>query len=131
MINSQVTDLCEQSIQNIAAAQPADIEAVRNGGPLIAFSPGMQRQQRELKQFLRTNLYRHYRVNRMSSKAQRIIRELFAAFMQAPGLLPEDFQVQDEAEQPRAVADYIAGMTDRYASREYRRLFSVEEESLL
>jgi dGTPase len=132
MINAQVNDLCAQSQANIDAAKPADIEAVRGtGAPLVAFSTEMQRQQRELKQFLRANLYRHYRVNRMSSKAQRIIRELFTAFMHDPGLLPEDFQTQDNSAQPRAVADYIAGMTDRYASREYRRLFSVEEESLL
>jgi len=132
MINAQVNDLCQTSTANIAALHPGNIEAVRRAdAALIAFSPEMQRQQRELKQFLRANLYRHYRVNRMSSKAQRIIRELFDAFMQDPGLLPEDFQAKDKTGQPRAVADYIAGMTDRYASREYRRLFSVEEEALL
>jgi dGTPase len=95
--------------------------------PLIAFSPDMQRQQGELKQFLRTNLYRHYRVNRMSSKAQRIIRELFAVFVDDPGLMPGDFEQRTREDKPRAVADYIAGMTDRYAILEYRRLFTVEE----
>lgn len=124
MINSQVADLCQQSTSNIAVAQPGDINAVRQrDAALIAFSPEMQRQQRELKQFLRANLYRHYRVNRMSSKAQRIIRELFTAFMRDPGLLPEDFQARDTADQPRAVADYIAGMTDRYALDEWQKLY--------
>lgn len=132
MINSQVNDLIAQSQANIDAARPADIVAVRaNAAPLITFSREMQAQQRELKQFLHTHLYRHSRVKRMSNKAQRIIRELFSAFLQDPGLLPESFQTQQAAQQPRAISDYIAGMTDRYAIREYRRLFLVEEESLL
>jgi dGTPase len=127
MINSQVQDLCAQSIGNIAAANPVDIEDVRTSGPLIAFSPEMQQEQHELKQFLRRQLYRHYRVNRMSSKAKRIIRELFEAFYEDPTLMPEEFQLRARQELARTVADYIAGMTDRYAIREYRRLFTVEE----
>lgn len=130
MINALVQDLCGQSSSNIAAANPRDIEEVRSNGPLIAFSVDMQHQQRELKQFLRTNLYRHYRVNRMSSKAQRIIRELFAVFMEDPTLMPDEFQLRAREDLYRAVADYIAGMTDRYAIREYRRLFTVEEQPL-
>lgn len=127
MINSQVQDLCQQSSQNISDANPEGIDEVRKAGALIAFSPEMQQQQLELKQFLRNKLYRHYRVNRMSSKAQRIIRDLFAAFHDDPMLMPDEFQMRAKVEKPRAVADYIAGMTDRYAIREYRRLFTVEE----
>lgn len=127
MINSQVNDLCGQSQRNIEAVGPADMEGIRSTGPLIGFSEDMQRQQLELKRFLRQHLYRHYRVNRMSSKAQRIIRELFTAFHEAPSLMPEDYQQYAQDDKPRAVADYIAGMTDRYAIREYRRLFTVEE----
>jgi dGTPase len=127
MINSQVQDLCQQSSHNILAAQPGTIEAVRKSGALVAFSPDMQQQQLELKQFLRNKLYRHYRVNRMSSKAQRIVRDLFAAFHDDPKLMPDEYQMRAREEKPRAVADYIAGMTDRYAIREYRRLFTVEE----
>ena len=127
MINSQVQDLCQQSSQNISDASPEGINEVRKAGALIAFSPEMQQQQLELKQFLRNKLYRHYRVNRMSSKAQRIIRDLFAAFHDDPMLMPDEFQMRAKVEKPRAVADYIAGMTDRYAIREYRRLFTVEE----
>ncbi len=130
MINALVQDLCRQSGENIAQANPQRIDDVRAASPLIAFSPEMQRQQRELKQFLRANLYRHYRVNRMSSKAQRIIRELFAVFMEDTTLMPDEFQDRAKADKPRAVADYIAGMTDRYAIREYRRLFTVEEQPL-
>jgi len=128
MINSLVLDLSGQSAENIAAASPSSIGVVRALPPLIGFSATMQQEQQQLKQFLRANLYRHYLVNRMSSKAQRIIRELFAAFMQDPGLLPEDFQQRTVSDRARTVADYIAGMTDRYAIREYRRLFTVEEE---
>ena len=130
MINALVQDLCRQSGENISAANPALISDVRSSGALIAFSDDMQQQQRELKQFLRTNLYRHYRVNRMSSKAQRIIRELFTVFDEDPSLMPDDFQARAKEGKPRAVADYIAGMTDRYAIREYRRLFTVEEQPL-
>ena len=130
MINALVQDLCRQSGENISAANPALISDVRSSGALIAFSDDMQQQQRELKQFLRTNLYRHYRVNRMSSKAQRIIRELFTVFDEDPSLMTDDFQARAKEGKPRAVADYIAGMTDRYAIREYRRLFTVEEQPL-
>ena len=84
-------------------------------------------EQRELKQFLRTQLYQHYRVNRMSGKARRIIKALFDAFMQDPKLLPPQYQDKARHDQARAIADYIAGMTDRYAMKEYRHLFSVEE----
>jgi len=127
MINSQVNDLCSHSQRNIDASAPANLEDIRNASQLVGFSENMQRQQHELKRFLRQHLYRHYRVNRMSSKAQRIIRELFTAFHEAPSLMPEDYQQYAQDDKPRAVADYIAGMTDRYAIREYRRLFTVEE----
>ncbi|MBV8622005.1 MAG: deoxyguanosinetriphosphate triphosphohydrolase, partial [Herbaspirillum sp.] len=86
-----------------------------------------------LKKFLREKLYRHYQVNRMTAKARRIIAEMFQAFIEQPNLLPPDYQVKgitDEAlrldKQARKVADYIAGMTDRYAIREHRRLFVME-----
>ena len=130
MINAQVLDLCQHSSQLIAAANPQSVDEVRQHSPLITFSRGMQKQQLELKRFLRGQLYQHYRVNRMSAKARLIIRELFQVFIEDPGLLPEDFRANDESGQPRAVADYIAGMTDRFAIREYRRLFAIEEQSL-
>ncbi len=130
MINVQIVDLCGQSLRNIMEASPANIEAVRNGKPLISFSPMMQQEQRELKQFLRSQLYRHYRVNRMSSKATRIIKELFRAFSEDTGLLPEEFQLRAGQDKQRAIADYIAGMTDRYAILEHRRLFAVEDQPI-
>ncbi len=127
MINALVLDISQQSAANIAAALPESIDDVRAAPPLIGFSQAMQQQQLQLKQFLRSHLYHHYRVNRMSSKSRQIIRELFTAFFQDPGLMPEDFQQLAKVDKPRTVADYIAGMTDRYAIREYRRLFTVEE----
>lgn len=128
MINDLVLDLIDTSQQRILLHQPKDIEAVRHSPPLIAFSEGMEAQATELKQFLRANLYRHYQVQRMTSKARRCVRELFGLFMEEPELLPPDYLVpDDEARQARQVADYIAGMTDRYAMREHRRLFSVNE----
>jgi dGTPase len=134
MINALVVDLCEQSSSNIANAAPKTIDDVRNNAMLISFSPSMREQQTELKRFLRTNLYQHYRVNRMTSKAQRIVHELFQIFMQNVKLMPDEFQQRAKLDSPtdqaRAVADYIAGMTDRYAIREYQRLFTVSDREL-
>jgi len=127
MINTLVTDLIRQSESNISSQAPATLEDVRNAPALIAYSTGMNEQQRELKNFLRIHLYRHYRVLRMSAKAQRIISDLFGVFMADSRLLPPQFQSLAEQDRARAVADYIAGMTDRYAIREHRRIFAVEE----
>lgn len=128
MINTLVTDLIKQTEHNIQAASVQTLDDVRTAPTLASFSSELYTQQRELKIFLHTHLYRHYRVMRMSSKARRIIRELFLAFMSDSRLLPPQFQRQAEVDQARAVADYVAGMTDRYAIKEYRRLFAVEEE---
>ena len=130
MINSQIVDLCNESGRHIAQHAPASIEDVRRTPPLISFSAGMAKQQAELKTFLRTKLYRHYRVNRMSNKAHRIITELFREFMLDSTIMPDEFQQRAEQDKPRAVADYIAGMTDRYAMREYQRMFSISEREL-
>ncbi|HTN93968.1 MAG TPA: deoxyguanosinetriphosphate triphosphohydrolase [Gallionella sp.] len=127
MINTLVTDLIRQSETNIGAHSPVTLEDVRNAPALIAYSPEMNEKQRSLKTFLRVHLYRHYRVLRMSAKAQRIIGDLFGIFMEDSRLLPPQYQSPAEHDRPRAVADYIAGMTDRYAIREHRRIFAVEE----
>jgi len=127
MINTLVLDLIEQSSANIAAAAPQSIDAVRAAAPLVAFSPAVRAEQQELKRFLFQQLYRHYRVMRTSNKARRIVRELFAAFMQDARLLPPQYQEKAREDKPRAIADYIAGMTDRYANLEHRRLFDVDE----
>jgi dGTPase len=126
MIDTLVTDLIDSSAARIAKAAPADAEAVRAAPELIGFSDGIREEQLALKRFLNRNLYRHYRVARMSSKARRIVSDLFAAFIAEPDLLPPEYQSRAEEDKARAIADYIAGMTDRYAMVEHRRLFAVE-----
>jgi dGTPase len=127
MINQLVMDLCETSLRNIADLKPSTIEDIRQAPYLIGFSKPISEKNLALKQFLRKNLYHHYKVNRMSAKAERIITELFDAFMHNVELMPEEHQLAAKEDHPRAVADYIAGMTDRFAIREHRRLFAVEE----
>jgi len=133
LIGCQVIDLVETSKASLDQTAPDNIDAVRNhNGPLIAFSENMQKKNLELKRFLRANLYRHYRVHRMSAKAGRTLTALFEAFLEDPRLLPEDAQQQatllektsGKDGHARVVADYIAGMTDRYAITEYERTFN-------
>jgi len=127
MIDTLVTDLIRTSAENIRRHAPGSIEEVRLAPPLIAFSPRIREESLELKRFLHENVDRHYRVVRMSTKARRIVTELFAALLADTRLLPPEFQEQAAAGAPRAIADYIAGMTDRYAILEHRRLFAIEE----
>ena len=127
MINELVTDLTTHSAWRIAERAPADIAGVRAGAPLIGFSDAVAQRARDLKRFLFENLYRHYQVVRMSNKAARIVTELFEAFVADPRLLPDDPRRRAERDLHRAIADYIAGMTDRYAIREHRRIFSFDE----
>lgn len=132
MINALVGDLGAHSAARLAEAAPVDIEAVRQQpAPLVTFSEAMQRENRELKQFLRLNLYQHHQVYRVMTKAQRVVRELFGALYADPRLLPPEAHAEARvAEQlhgtrgrARIVADYVAGMTDRYAIDEHERLF--------
>jgi dGTPase len=127
MINTLVSDVITQTEKNIGAQSLNTIADVRNAPALVAFSEPMIELNRELKTFLRIHLYRHYRVMRMSAKAHRIISELFNVFMEDRRLLPPQFLQAAELEHARSVSDYIAGMTDRYAIREHRRIFAVEE----
>ncbi len=126
MINTLVVDLTETTMANIDAHRPDSADAVRGGPALAAFSVSMRRQADALKSFLMENLYRHYRVMRMTTKARTIVRELFVAFMNEPRLLTSEYRREEPLEQARAIADYIAGMTDRYAIREHRQLFSMD-----
>jgi len=125
MINSLVVDLITETGRNIVAANPSSLDQVRQAPPLAAFSETMREEQNILKNFLRAQLYQHYRVRRMTNKARRVITELFHAFMDDPLLLPPQYQAMARADKSRAIADYIAGMTDRYAMQEHRRLFEV------
>jgi dGTPase len=132
MINQQVVDLVETSQTHLTELSPQYIDYIRaQTAPLIRFSDDMLSANQSLKRFLRENLYNHYRVHRMTSKAQRTLTALFDAFMHEPRLLKPEHQdkvkqleVKDgESGRARAVADYIAGMTDRYAISEYQRIF--------
>jgi len=129
LITALADDLITTSSTLIADVAPRSLGDVRQAPPLIRFSDPIRTDATELKRFLRENLYRHYKVNRMRVKASRIVRELFDAFMAEPVLLPPDYHDKDgdASRQARKIADYIAGMTDRYAIREHRRLFSLDE----
>ena len=127
MINTLIVDLASESARRIAAAQPASIEDVRQAGPLVAFSADVRNEADALKSFLLHNLYRHFRVMRMTTKAKRIVADLFAAFYDEPRLLPLDHQARVAEDRARGIADYVAGMTDRYAMKEHQRLFAIGE----
>jgi dGTPase len=138
MVNEVVIDVIESSLARIRAAQPRDIDAVRSlGEPLMGMSERMHSEHLQLKQFLREQVYRHQRVLRMTTKAKRVLSALFAAFMAEIKLMPAEHRDQalrseqrdGIAGRARTVADYVAGMTDRYAILEYRRLFDPAERT--
>jgi dGTPase len=120
MIGTVVTDLIEETRRRLEATKPSSIEDVRNAGkPLVSMSGGVYEQHVALKQFLNTHLYRHEQKLEMTGRAQRIIRDLFAAYIEDVRRMPQEFSAMaenlDDTGRARIVADYIAGMTDRYA----------------
>ncbi len=123
MINTLVVDLTDTTRARLAHAKPGSADDVRAAPPLAAFSDEVRLEADDLKRFLMRNLYRHVRVMRMTHKARRIVRELFVAFHEDRRLLPKDYLRDHPVEQARAIADYVAGMTDRYAISEHRNLF--------
>lgn len=138
IINHMVIDLIDASGKRLATAGVASIDEVRRAPAyLIGFSAGLQEQNQQLKKFLREQVYKHYKVQRMTSKARRVIRELFDAFMADPNLMPDEHRstgtrresLLGPAGRARTVADYIAGMTDRYAILEHQRMFDPSERT--
>jgi dGTPase len=138
VINHVVSDLIRTTADNLAKAAPTSVAEVRaRSKPLVAFSPDVAREQLKLKQFLNQRVYRHYKVLRMTSKARLVVTRLFATFIDDATLMPTEHQESAavlERElgahgRARAVADYIAGMTDRYAILEHRRLFDPGERT--
>jgi dGTPase len=127
LIDRMVRDLVAETRRRLAASGAASADEVRRlGQPVAAFSGEMRGHDRALKRFLFERMYRHYRVNRMSSKARRVVRELFQLFLAEPECLPGEWRAPEgagPAERARVVADYLAGMTDRFALDEHRRLF--------
>jgi len=136
MINFLIVDVIEETLTRIDEMQVKSFEDVRAASsPLVGFSRHARKMNGEMKKFLYKNMYRHYRVARMANKAERVIREIFEVYIQSPSMLPENQQNEMEEfrrnggltdhRQARVIADYIAGMTDRYALEEYERLFNV------
>ncbi|MDD5692773.1 MAG: deoxyguanosinetriphosphate triphosphohydrolase, partial [Candidatus Omnitrophica bacterium] len=125
LINLQVTDLIQQSRENIARFKVKKYADVgRISVRLVDFSKETRVLRKPLRQFLMQRLYHHYRVMRMSIKAKRFIRELFCEYMRSPAQLPSEVQLKIPKDGlRRVVCDYIAGMTDRYALDEYKKLF--------
>ncbi len=132
LIGIEVTDAITTTAANIAAVRAASPEDIRrNKQNLACFSPELERMNRELKDFLMQNFYRHPRLVRMSAKAHRLLTELFRAYLSEPLQLPGEVQArmrQGTDSLPRVVCDYIAGMTDRYAILEYKKLFDPEAQ---
>ncbi len=126
MINELVVDLTRETNTRLSALNPEKIDDIRaHNQPVVAYSEAMAAESRELKRYLLKHLYQHYRVHRSGRKAQQVIGDLFGAFHSDLRLLPP--RHQEAAERyglPRAVADYIAGMTDRFAIDEHERMFN-------
>ncbi len=130
MLSAQVYDVIDTSRASIARAAPGSPDAARHCAPLIGFGPAMREASQTLKQFLTRNLYRHPQVGEVTDQAKTVVRQLFEAYQTLPGEMAGGFaeraaarlQVAGAAGQARVVADYIAGMTDRFAAREHERL---------
>jgi dGTPase len=120
MLSAMVYDAIETTQARLQQGRPDSVDAVRALGPLVSFSDGMRGDAAELKRFLFANLYRHPKVLETTRDAQEVVRDLFACYVERPQEMQAGFAARADA--PRAVADYIAGMTDRYAAREHERL---------
>jgi len=130
VITKFVQDLIETSLVNLESLNPESPEDIRKAGyAVVQFSEEADAQLQALREFLFTHMWRHYKVNRMTSKTKRVLKQLFERLLQEPNLLPRDWADRlvdkEEAEQARIVADYVASMTDRYALLEYERIFEM------
>ncbi len=131
MIGAMVDDVMGETLQRAAATGVQTTEDVRNlDHALVAFSPDMAEDLARLRQFLHARMYRHWKVNRTRSQARRILAEMFSLFLAEPDVLPSEWfarsRDRDEAGRARVVCDYIAGMTDRFAIEEHRKLFQLD-----
>lgn len=129
IINAMCSDLVATTRKNIAAGGYKTAQEIRDAGkPVAAFSSEMQANIKAVKVFLMKAVYRHYKVNRMTSKARRVLKELFAFFLEEPSCLPPEWQEGKNI--PERIADYLAGMTDRYAFLEHKRIFDTNYKLL-
>ena len=131
MLSAQVYDVIDTTGQALVAARPQSVDEIRQMAPLLQFSECMRTRSQALKTFLLHQLYRHPQVMHTTGQAQQVVRDLFEAYLQSPQEMPDSYQTRtarlndtaDDAQaQARVVADYIAGMTDRFAGREHARL---------
>lgn len=127
MLSDQVYDVIAATSAALARVQPRSVQDVRCAPALVEFSDGMRAQSQQLQRFLFQNLYRHPQVVELTGRAQQVVRDLFAAYLAQPQEMKPGFaaraqQATHAAQAARAVADFIAGMTDRYAAREHERL---------
>jgi dGTPase len=135
MIDAMVADVLSETRARLGQSAPESADQVRRlAGPVVAFSPAMEGDSRDLKSFLFERMYRHFKVNRMTSKARRVVGDLFALLLAEPECLPSEWRDRAEAAddataRARLVCDYVAGMTDRYALDEHRRLFDLYDEA--
>jgi dGTPase len=128
VIDRMVSDLSAESRRRLVEARVKSVADIRTlGKPMVGFSETMTAEAKGLRAFLFERMYRHYRVNRMASKARRIVQELFQLLLAEPQCLPTEWRQHadgpDQRGTARIVADYIAGMTDRFALDEHYRLF--------
>jgi dGTPase len=129
LIGLLISDLSGTTMENINALSIATVEDLRRANKqVVCLSPAVAEKSRALKKFLKENLYRHYKVERMRVKAERYICQLFETYIKHPMLLPHKYQAKmEKSGRERVVCDYIAGMTDRFALDEYKRLFEPYE----
>ncbi|MBW7837897.1 MAG: deoxyguanosinetriphosphate triphosphohydrolase [Sphingomonadales bacterium] len=135
LISRMVEDIIAETGRRIEDLKPTSAQDIRVAGkPVVAFSEAMQTADRQLKTFLNNHMYRHYKVNRMASKARRVVRELFDLYMAEPNCLPTEWFEKtangDAVSRARVIADFIAGMTDSYALLEHKRLFDISTYEL-
>jgi len=133
LITAMINDLLHETLRRVTPAKLQSADDVRaRSQPVVSFSNEMRENDKALKAFLFKNMYRHFKVNRMIAKARRVVSELFALFLAEPGVLPSQWGVLCDApgttRTARIVSDYIAGMTDRFALEEHRRLFAIDVE---
>lgn len=130
LISLLMHDVAQETFRQLKEFGVKDLEDVRKvGRPLVGYSTAMAKEVERLKAFLYRKLYCHWRVERIKAKAERMLSELFHAYMENPRLLPEKYQKRMEEELPqRVICDYVAGMTDRFALEEYRKLFMPDWE---
>ena len=125
LVGRVVTDFVTATDKKIRELNIDSVDALRKvGKPVICFSEEMDRKNRQLKDYLMENFYRHYRVSRMAMKAEHVLEDLFTTYMKNPRLLPKSVTAKINGRpQARVICDYIAGMTDRFALQEHQRLF--------